>query len=527
MEFSFHPRGLLALAIAVLLLSALGVPAFASGAQVAYVVNSGSGSVSAIDPATNSVARTIAVGSNPRAIATTPDGKTAYVSDADSGSISAIDTATNSVAKTIAVGSARKAIAVSPDGKTAYVANFFSESVSAIDTATNSVAKMITVGKVPVAIAIGPDGKTAYVANSDSESVSSIDTATNSVAKTITVGAEPIAIAVSPDGKTAYVASFGSESVSAIDTATNTVAKTITVGAEPNAIAVSPDGKTAYVANASSRSVSAINTGTNSVARTITVGADPVAVLISPDGKTAYVANEDSASVSAIDTATNSVAKTIAVGGNPVAIAIATLPDQPPRASFTTTQRARPGVPLTFDASASKDPDSPIQSYAWDFGDGESQTLTTAQAIHTFPHPGTYTVSLKETDAEGCSTAPETLLLADHRAFCNGNVGAQVSQRVRVGYPGVQVRCPKSDRPSGCAFKLQAIARRPKKNKRPKAESAVAKANVKAGFSTTLALKPMKAFAQMLGAAKQILVKETVSANGRSSTRYVKLRVVR
>lgn len=43
------------------------------------------------------------------------------------------------------------------------------------------------------------------------------------------------------------------------------------------------------------------------------------------------------------------------------------------------------------------------------------------------------------------------------------------------------------------AFKLQVVAKKPKKGKKAKPESAVAKAKVKAGRSAILSLKPTKA----------------------------------
>ena len=84
----------------------------------------------------------------------------------------------------------------------------------------------------------------------------------------------------------------------------------------------------------------------------------------------------------------------IGVGTSPFAIAIT--PDQPPLASFSISGpavRARPGVPLTFNASASSDPDGTIVCYAWSFGDG--QTASSGPTLtHTYGAPGTYTATL-------------------------------------------------------------------------------------------------------------------------------------
>ena len=56
---------------------------------------------------------------------------------------------------------------------------------------------------------------------------------------------------------------------------------------------------------------------------------------------------------------------------------------------------------VTFDASASSDPDGSISRYAWDFGDGNSDSGKTV--THIFSAAGSYTVNLTVTDNEGAS----------------------------------------------------------------------------------------------------------------------------
>jgi serine protease len=72
--------------------------------------------------------------------------------------------------------------------------------------------------------------------------------------------------------------------------------------------------------------------------------------------------------------------------------------NQSPVASFTYTCT---DLSCDFDGSGSNDPDGSIASYAWDFGDGNTDSGTTVS--HTYAAGGTYTVVLTVTDNEGAT----------------------------------------------------------------------------------------------------------------------------
>ena len=516
------PRALTVLLAGTSLLLAL--PAPGASARNAYVTNQNSASVSVIDTRTNQVVGAIQVGTGPREIAITPDGSRAYVTNRGSKDIYAIDTRTNQVVgEPIKVAEDPIAIAITPDGTHAYVAQLDSKTVLVIDTRTNQVVgNPIEVGIQPRGIAFTPDGSRAYVANKGSGTVSVIDTRTNQVVGAIPVGEGPRNIAITPDGTRAYVTNNGSANVSVIDTATNkTVGEPIKVGELASGIAITPDGSHAYVANEGLGTVSVIDTRTNQVVgEPIPVGAEPRNITITPDGNHAYVANEGLGTVSVIDTRTNKVVGEPAVGASPFGVAIP--PDQPPLASFK-APRVRPGVSVTFDASSSMDPDGTISAYAWDFGDKQASLLPSPATAHTYPKPGTYHVTLRLTDNEGCSTS---LLFTGQTAFCNGQALAATSKVVKVAFPGVRASCPKSAKPRGCRFKLQVVARKPKPGHKAKTESAVARAKVKPGHSAIVSLKAKKAFRRKLAAAKRVLVKETKEIGGVQSIHYRKLKIV-
>lgn len=84
-------------------------------------------------------------------------------------------------------------------------------------------------------------------------------------------------------------------------------------------------------------------------------------------------------------------------------------------------------VPVTFDASESSDPDGPIQSFDWDFGDGSKangQVVT-----HRYGTHGTFQVKLTATDhAQVQGIATKEILIDDNQA-----PGARFSITPRTG----------------------------------------------------------------------------------------------
>ena len=286
----------------------------------AYVTAWGSGTVSVIDLATDSVLATVPVGSHPMGVAVTPDATRAYVSNERSNSVSVIDTATNTVVATVPVGESPTGIRVNPSGTQVWVANSFTGGVSVIDTATNAVVATVTEPELPHDIAFHPDGTRAYVSGQRGD-VFVVDTATRAVVATVDLGHSLWGIEVLPDGSKIYVAHLLATDVAVIDAATNAVVASIPVGAHPQGLAVSPDGSRVYVGDLHS-GLWVIDTATDTATHARAVP-DAVDVGVSPAGDRVYVTH--SSGVAVVDAATLAPLRHVAVGTYPQAIATSAL----------------------------------------------------------------------------------------------------------------------------------------------------------------------------------------------------------
>ncbi len=314
-------------------------------ADIAYVANVASNTVTVFDTVTSTaIGSPITVGTEPFAVAITPDGSRAYVTNNISKTVSVIDTATNSVLTTITgFGTNPDNIAISPNGKKAYVANFSDGTMSVVDLQSNTiVGSPIGVGGQPMGIVFSPDGSKVYVSNYQTTNyISVIDTATDAILNTIYLpfvgGISNTCVnasAITPDGRFIYSALITSPTgVTIVDTLTETFVGLIPmpVGFILGGVIVSLDGTKVYATDQSIGQVGVINTTTHLVETVITVPDRGFGIVNALDGSAVFKTNVASpGSVTAINTTTNmTFGPAVTTDNAPIGIALKGM--QPPR----------------------------------------------------------------------------------------------------------------------------------------------------------------------------------------------------
>lgn len=282
-------------------------------ANIAVVVNRNSNSISVIDLATNTVKRTIQVGTTPTSVAINPRTNMAVVTNFGSNDISIVDldASEEEVIATIPVGNSPRDVAIDPQSNVAIVANLNDGSVSLIDLGTNGdlLTAPIQVGNSPVSVAFNPINHTALVANYEDGTVSIIDMTQRIRLGNVSVGSNPVDITVNYEINRALVANQGSNDVSVIKLTDNSVVATVAVGSRPYGVAINPKTKLGAALSNATKSISLIYLGNgfdgdlnnghddknleNGKLTTLieSVGENPIYMVINPANNTALLAN--------------------------------------------------------------------------------------------------------------------------------------------------------------------------------------------------------------------------------------------
>jgi len=142
---------------------------FGLGATFAYVSNSSSASIAAVNLATGAV-KPIGVGERPEGSVLSRDGKALYVACREAATVYAIDTAKNEVSGRIATAKGPVRIAVTPAGMLVY-ATMHEPGVEIADPKTMKVVGRVPLPHPVVSLNLSPDGRRAYASAEDYQTV--------------------------------------------------------------------------------------------------------------------------------------------------------------------------------------------------------------------------------------------------------------------------------------------------------------------------------------------------------------------
>ena len=236
---------------------------------------------------------------SPVEAAFSPDGRYAYVSNYamygpgfdrpgddvcspssgyDESFVYRIDTQTLEIDQASAVGSVPKYVATTPDGRYVLVTNWCSYSMSVVDTASGEEIERVPLGAYPRGIVVSPDSRTAYVAVMGTTGVAEVNLRTFGVRWMYGIGDGPRHVVLDPTGRYLYVTLNRTGGVAKIDLTTRRKVDYVATGSYPRSMAISSDGRALYVVNYESDTLSKVGTRNMQVLQAIPTNHHPIGI---------------------------------------------------------------------------------------------------------------------------------------------------------------------------------------------------------------------------------------------------------
>lgn len=294
-----------------------------SGAPLprAYIGLFGDNAVAVVDTDASKVVATIPV-SAPDGLVVTPDGAKLYVSSNNGHVVDVINPATESVEKTIEVGTQPAGLSISGDGRYVVVSVQGDGQAAIIDTGTDTVIAESPVGKAHNS-GISANGTRAYIASqvADAPSVQVVDIPSGKPGPDLALDATPRALCEFRSALYATVA--GSADIEVLGETSGRKTMSITTAGSPHDVRPTVDGAFVLTVSQTAGELELIDPMTSSVVARVPTGKMPHWIGLSSDGAFAYVTNEGDNNLVLVDLAARTVKKTIAVGNAPRKVAVA------------------------------------------------------------------------------------------------------------------------------------------------------------------------------------------------------------
>jgi len=319
---------------------------------LAFVANSESNSVAAVDVATFRVVATIPVApEHPEQITVRPGSHEVWVLGGTSG-VSVIRFPELDFRKTFEVGPLARSLTFSRDGRRAFIFSPVEGQVVFLDCdqlretarvrvraprkvrplsdlfmqddpALLAVAAGQATGAPLGEVALTPDGKTLVISDASLPSrVHLVDVESQKLLGSVEVGKDPGPMVVLPDSSKVFVADTGEPKVSAVDIASRQLLSHLEMAAPPSALLLKPDGGEIFVLSALGSSLSILDAFHDNVEQNMTTGREPSAAVIRRNQSVLYIANAGDGSVTALEVENRTVLSSTRTGTEPRSLAL-------------------------------------------------------------------------------------------------------------------------------------------------------------------------------------------------------------
>ena len=286
-----------------------------------YVPNSGSNTVSVIDPHTYRVIDEFAVGALPQHVTPSYDLKTLWVDNDEGNSLTPIDPATGKPGKPIPVTDPYN-LYFTPDGRYAIVV---AERLQRLDFRDAHTMRLHHSLHVPCPgvdhMDFTADGRYLVASCEFGARMIEVDVAREKVVGSLSLkpGAMPQDVKLSPDGRVFYVADMMSGGVWIVDAHSFRRLGFIPTGAGAHGLYASRDSRLLYVSNRDEGSISVISFARRRVVKKwwLPGGGSPDMGGVSADGRVLWLSGRYDAEVYAISTRTGKLLARIPVGSGP------------------------------------------------------------------------------------------------------------------------------------------------------------------------------------------------------------------
>jgi YVTN family beta-propeller protein len=187
----------------------------------------------------------------------------------DSSYLYRIALASMEIDQVIAVGSVPKYVAVTPDGRYVLASNWCSYDLSVADVGTGREISRVRLGAYPRGIAVDARSTVAYVAVMGSYDIAKVSLSDFTVSWIRGVGNSPRHVVLDPHGRYLYATTNGDGRVVKIDLSTERVTGRVTTGQAPRSMAIAPDGASLYVVNYESKTVTKLRAADLRILQTV------------------------------------------------------------------------------------------------------------------------------------------------------------------------------------------------------------------------------------------------------------------